>query len=434
VKILEFRGGLAAKLRLVFTVAVAACGGGLPARAQVLPSEPLTFADGRVRIGGDVTATFSCAHAGSADGGPCGDDVGFFNYTDYDHSLLRMLRVDVAAEIRASDRVSVLGEIRTENGLPFDTRSLNGFRPYGLYVRVRPWPRRAFDVQVGRVPPTFGSFARRSYASENFLIGYPLAYQYLTSLRPDSLPANADELLRMRGRGWLSSFSVGQTAPAAGLPIASAIQWDTGIQLHGAVKTMDLAAAVTSGTLGNPLVGDDNNGRQVAGRVAFRPVAGLQMAVSAARGPFVSRHAALSAGTGGATGRFTQAAWGTDVEYSRDHYVLRFEAIRSDWRLPLVKGPAIDLPLRALATSLEARYKLQPGLYVAGRWDRVGFSEITGTTRRASWDAPVTRIEVGTGYALQRNVILKLSVQRNTRDGGRTQRLDITALQAVYWF
>ena len=41
---------------------------------------------------------------------------------------------------------------------------------------------------------TFGAFARRTYANDNPLIGYPLAYQYLTSLRPDAVPATADAL------------------------------------------------------------------------------------------------------------------------------------------------------------------------------------------------------------------------------------------------
>src|SRR5437660_527842 len=62
----------------------------------------------------------------------------------------------------------------------------------------------AFDIQLGRVPPTFGAFPRRAYSTDNPFIGYPLAYQYLTSLRADALPANADELLQMRARGWLS--------------------------------------------------------------------------------------------------------------------------------------------------------------------------------------------------------------------------------------
>ena len=94
---------------------------------------------------------------------------------------------------------------------------------------------RAFDIQAGRVPPTFGAFARRIYASDNPLIGYPLAYQYLTSLRADALPVNADELLAMRGRGWLSSYSIGNPMPANGLPLASGFRWDTGVQVHAGV-------------------------------------------------------------------------------------------------------------------------------------------------------------------------------------------------------
>jgi hypothetical protein len=103
-----------------------------------------------------------------------------------------MLRIDVNATVRANRFLSVLAEVRSENG--------ESPHPYGVYVRLRPWPKRAFDIQAGRIPPTFGAFARRTYANDNILIGYPLAYQYLTSLRPTRLPANADELLQMRGR------------------------------------------------------------------------------------------------------------------------------------------------------------------------------------------------------------------------------------------
>ena len=67
-------------------------------------------------------------------------------------------------------------------------------------------------MQIGRIPPTFGAFTRRAYSRDNPLIGYPLAYQYLTSLRADAVPASADELLRMRGRGWLTEFSIGNRA------------------------------------------------------------------------------------------------------------------------------------------------------------------------------------------------------------------------------
>jgi hypothetical protein len=179
-------------------------------RAQTLPSEPIAFADGRVTIGGDVAASFGSA------------DPGFFNYTDYEHSALRMLRIDVSGAVHAGEHFSVLGELRSEN--------LHNVRPYALYLRIRPWTARNFDIQVGRVPPTFGAFARRTYASDNPLIGYPLAYQYLTSLRPDSLPGSAEELLRHRGLGWLTAHDWQSGLDRRSL---SRFRWDTGVQVHG---------------------------------------------------------------------------------------------------------------------------------------------------------------------------------------------------------
>ena len=387
------------------------------ARAQVLPSEPVSFADGHVTISGDVSAAFGTS------------DTGFFNYSDYEHSQLRLFRLDLASAVKLNDRLSMLGEVRTENAGPL--------RVYALYVRVRPWTTRAIDIQAGRVPPTFGAFTRRTYASDNLLIGYPLAYQYLTSLRADALPLNANELIAMRGRGWLSSYSIGNPAPDNGLPIASGFRWDTGVQVHAAADVVDATVSVTNGTLSNPLFRDDNSGKQIAGRVSVHPreaLQGLIVGMSAARGPFVSATAARGAVGDGHDGEFTQTAWGADIEYSRDYYLVRAETVFSEWRVPAVGAPIIDVPLRALATYVEGRYKIIPGLYAAARVDHLGFSEVTGTGGPETWDAPVTRVEVGGGYSLLRNLLLKVSGQHNVRDGGRVTSLNLMSAQLVYWF
>lgn len=415
--ILERRGAaVGTRLALAGLVALGTAG---TARAQAPPPEPYVVGNGRLTVGGELSVTSSCADSNIPDAAACTDDPGFFNYTDYKHSALRMVRIGATAALRATRHLSVLGEIRSENaGSP---------QPYALYLRFRPWVGRNLDIQVGRVPPTFGAFARRTYASDNFLIGYPLAYQYLTSLRPDALPASADELLRMRGRGWLSSFSIGDTNPRHGMPIASAFRWDTGVQAHGAAGILEGAVSVTMGTLANPLVKDDNRGKQYSGRLAVHPVTGLVGGVSAARGPFVTRGAAEAAGVANQGAALTQTAWGADAEYSRSYYVVRIETIASEWRLPIG-------PLRAVATSIEGRYKVHPRLHVAARYDHLGFSTVTGQSRTATWDAPVDRLEIGGGYALRRNLQLKGSFQRNTRDGGRATIVNVGALQLAYWF
>ncbi len=410
-----------------------ALGAAGPARAQSLRDEPYVVGDGRLTLGVDLSVTASCASTDVTGAPSCTDDPGFFNYTDYDHSVVRMIRIGVTAALRASRHFSLLGELRSENA--------GGPLPYALYLRYRPWIDRNLDVQVGRVPPTFGAFARRVYASDNILIGYPLAYQYLTSLRPDSLPASADELLRMRGRGWLSNFSVGETHPRHGMPVASVFRWDTGVQVHAAAGIVEGAASLTVGTLANPLVRDDNDGKQYAGRLAVHPTTGLTVGVSAARGPFVTREAAEAADPGNnddndgdSGGAYTQIAWGADAEYSWSYYLIRFETIVSDWTLPNVSAPAIGGPLRTVGTSIEGRYKIRPRLHVAARFDHLGFSTITGSSRTDEWDAPVDRLEVGGGYLLQRNLQLKMSFQHNTRDGGRATMVRVGALQLVFWF
>jgi hypothetical protein len=148
----------------------------------------------------------------------------------------------------------------------------------------------------------------------------------------------------------------------------------------------------------------------------------------------VTTTAARGAVGEGHTGEFTQTAFGADAEYSRGYYLVRFETIISDWTLPVVRPPVLSDPLRSVSTSLEGRYKIQPGLYVAARVDHLGFSTIRGTLRADSWEAPVTRFEVGAGYSLQRNLLLKVSLQHDTRDGGLVRTATPLAAQVVFWF
>jgi hypothetical protein len=400
--------------RLVLPVGLLMAGPSTAA-AQYLPERPIALADGHVTIGGDVSASYGSR------------DPGFYDYTDYEHSALRLMRLDLSASVKAGDHFSVLGDLLTEN--------FNTTRPYALYLRIRPWMTREIDVQVGRIPPTFGAFARRTYVSDNILIGYPLAYQYLTTLRADALPATIDELLQKRGSGWLVRYTEGNLPADHGVPLVSAFRWDTGVQVHGTAGLANATVAVTTGTISNPVFPADNGGKQVAGRVELRPLTGLIVGSSLARGAFVADVAARSATGEAATSDYAQTAWGADAEYSRDYYLVRFETIVSAWRVPFAKSPTMTDALRATATSVEGRYKILPGLYAAARLDHLGFSDVTGSLGTLSWDAPVTRFEVGGGFSLQRNLLLKGSYQHDTRDGGRLPSVaNLVTAQLVFWF
>jgi hypothetical protein len=358
------------------------------------------------------------------------DDPGYFNDTSYGRGAMRLVRLRLDAELRLGGRAALLAEGRADNG--------EGLTVAALYLRVRPVPDRSFDVQVGRIPPVFGASARRSYGADNPLIGSPLAYQYLTSLRADSLPASADDLLGMRGRGWRTRYSVGATDWDRGLPLIAGDRWDTGVEVRIGREPVSLTAAVSQGTLSEPRVRDDNGGKQVSGRVEVRPVLGLVLGASAARGEYVTREAGRALPPIPGRASYRQLGLGLDTEYSRGYWVIRSETVLSRWALPPVYAPVVKNDLRAWATFVEARYKVRPGLFVAGRVDHLGFSRISGTLfggRATSWDAPVSRVEVGAGHSLRRHLLLKIAVQRNWRSGvAFGARESVAGAQALLWF
>jgi hypothetical protein len=391
-------------LAALLLIAVAA-----PAAAQGLPSEPLAYGDGRLVLGGDVTATI----------GP--SDPGFFTYGTYEHSSLRELRMSLSASIRATSRLSLLAEVRSQN---------LEVTPFALYARIRPFKSAPLDVQVGRIPPTFGRASRLLYARDNPLIGLPLAYQYLTSLRPDAVPATADELLTMRARGWLAGYSVGNDSLKAGVPVATAFSFDTGIQVTSAWQAVTLSGAVTNGTLSNPRVADDNGGKQLQARVTVRPSPGLEIGSSFARGAFVSRAVAHTFDPP-PSDSFVQQAYGLDMEYGRGHWLARAEGIVSEWRIPL---GSVTQPLRSAVGSVEGRYAFLPGMYAAARLEHLAFSRITGSSVTLPWDAAVTRLEIGGGYSIRRNIVVRASWQLNQRDAGRIRSASFGAAQLLYWF
>lgn len=397
-------------LQIVSLVAVLVPG---IASAQYLPGEPVQLFDGRVRIGGEISATF----------GP-GDNEAFFNYTDYERNALRTFRAALSGLWQPADRLAFLAELRTD-----DFEHLGA---YAAYVRVRPWKDIPLDVQAGRIPPVFGAFGRRVYQSDQILIGYPLAYQYLTSIRADSLPANVDDLLRMRARGWRSSFPVGSPTAAPGLPLISAFRWDTGVQARWSSEAADAAVAVTTGTLSNPRLTDDNGGKQIAGRLALRPLTGLVAGGSAARGAWISDEVPVTGDRSHA-----QTALGADIEYSRDHWLVRSELVWSQWDVPFWRSPAEGNTISALGAWVEGRYRLTPRVDVAARVDRLTFSRVSGELfggTPTSWDAPVTRYEFGGSYALQRNLVIRAVAQVNRRDGGRVENRTFYSTQIGWWF
>ena len=366
-----------------------------------------------LRIGGEFTGTVAPI------------DRGYFNDADYGQSLLRQARLGLSVELAAGERLGLLAEARAEN--------MENPRLYALYLRVRPLAGRAFDVQAGLIPPVFGRFARAGYGADNPLIGDPLAYQYRTTMRTDALPPGAYDLLRVRGNGWLVGYG---TRPGyeSGLPLVAGRRWDTGVEARVGGESLQLSAALTQGTLAQPRVHDDNDGKQISARLGWRPIVGFVLGASWARGEYLDESVQESLPPFARDRTFRQRALGTDVEFAHGHWLWRAEAVWSEWDAAAATGPLLGDTLTALSWYLEGKYVLLPGLYVAARLDRLDFGDVMGPQGPEPWEAPVWRLETGLGLAVTRQVKVKAVYQRNERDGGFVRTNNLVAVQGAIWF
>ena len=355
------------------------------------------------------------------------DTDAFFNYTEYERNGLRLARLRVLGQWRIAESFSILGELRTENGIALDVA--------GLYARWRPFRAHEFDVQAGRIPPVIGAFARRAYGRDNAVIGWPLAYQYLTSLRPDAVPILTDDLLRMRARGWLSSFPLGSPLEAAGVPLVSASTWDTGVQAGWRRGWMEVAAAVTSGSPAVPVVRETNEGKQLSGRFAAYLPAGIVVGVSGGRGQWLD-DAVMASVPAPRRDASDQTVVAADFELGAGRWLVRAEWLRSMFATPL-PAMAASTTLGAWSAFAEIRYRVHPRWQLGIRLDRLSFDRVTSGGAGAiatTWDAPVDRLEAVAGFRASRRLELKAGWQGDWRDGGRVRSRGFPVGQVLFWF
>lgn len=361
-------------------------------------------------FGGEVSASMSRR-----------DDVAFFNYTDYEHDTLRQARLRLMFEARLPARLDLLGELRVEN---------DQVNAPAVFLRWQPWVTRPFHLQAGRLPLTIGAFSRRAYGSDNLLVGVPLVYQYLTSVRPDALPATADDVVRMRARGWRPSYPLGSTDQLPGLPLLAYSRGDTGVQMQWTGQSWTAAAAVTRGTAADPRVRDNNDGVTFSSRVAIMRPFGLTVGVSGSRGAWVGRAVESLLSQSARARGMSQSLVGLDAEFARGHWILRGEWWHSRFEVPTLTGP-----LSSTGRFVEGRYRFRPRWQVAARVDRLTFSKIVGSLAvPISWDAPLWRTEAVLGYRVTRHIDLRAGYQYNWREAGRVRQRGFPTLQALFWF
>jgi hypothetical protein len=349
----------------------------------------------------------------------------------------------LGAEINES--ISLYAEIQTARGITFVN--------YGLSAIYRPARWKYINFEAGKFLAPYGTFLGRRWASENPLIGFPLMYEFTTALSAFDLPANNSELLRARGHGGRVKYHPEPTAnsgapqirsghipqPGSGLRILSREVYLTGAQVFGVAGRFRYYAGVANGALSNPADLNNSNGVQLHGRAGFSPVIGLDLGSSISWGAYLDKSAVTSQlqPLSESAEDFRQTTLGFDLSYSIAHVQFFSELILNRWQSPFIAEH-----LDARAFYLEGKYTFLTRFFLAARFSVIDFSDIADPqdvdadgAASESWEYDIRQWEVGLGWRINRNALIKAAGQFNrTREVVRDPADDLFALQAVVFF
>jgi len=328
------------------------------------------------------------------------------NVLNYGENPFHTTRVRLFADAPVQEHVHVFTEFTYDDGISLT-------RLFGGFVRFSDPKGRDLHLEAGKIPLHIGAFPNRSYAPKNALIGAPLLYQYHTDLRDDQVPTRGDDIVANRGRGYYTSYLTGGLTGlgyTGGRTMTLLYEncWDFGVAALGTVAPLEFSAGVTNGVVGDPMMSDNNDGKQVLGRLGFVPAPWVRAGAWGSRGPYLGAGLNDDVPAGHSVDEYNQQVLGGDLELSYAHGLLYSEYAYCRYQSPYVGN------LDSHAWYVEGKYTVIPGWYVAARFDRMTFTDVPVTTGGvAGWDANVWKREIGVGFKPSTRLIAKLVHQQS---------------------
>lgn len=414
------------------------CGRELPRRGAPAPFRGPFALLLAAALSSALTPARSAAATGSLGGSATfthaeGDRAAQLNRANRNDGEFNTLRLLLQGELEIAPRVRLNLEYLLDQGA-YGNSALSFLNPWVTLSEVfeQPW----LNVQIGKLPLSFGTWGERVHSLNNPVIGVPLLAEYHTDLRYDVLPANGDILIARRGMGQIGFSYTPGGAGFKGMPVAYEPCWDTGVEAFGARGILEYSAALTYGSVGASITnGQENNDEPgVTGRLGLShlpgPLFGARVGLSASTGAYLPRTVRVPAGH--RVEEYDQIVFGADLEYGLGPVIVRGEAARNRWELPEDRTPERWLPAHVDNTCwyLDARVDVCPWLFLGGRYDSMTFDRITAPDGRSeTWDANLHRVELGATWRPARNWSVRHGYQMWRYATDRHLNADLYALQ-----
>ena len=354
-------------------------------------------------------------------------------YTD--HRYLFNPRLTLFLDAQLGSNIYAYVEARFDRGFdPSDGGAEVRLDEYAL--RWKPWQELRLALQVGKFGTVVGNWVPRHYSWDNPFINAPLAYENLIGIWDSMAPDSAATVLywaHVPNHGVTRFFGDNYSDKVYRLPLIWGPNYASGASISGwlgkwnfdfEVKNAALASRPESWDLTQ--VGLDHP--TFSGRIGYNPSPMWSFGVSGSEGAYLHPAATFSLPPGDSIGDYREILLGQDLGFAWHRFQLWAEVFEARFEVPNI-GNA-DL----LSYYLEAKYKVTPQLFIAGRWNQQFYGTITDGNRQVQWGNDATRIDAVVGYRFSTWLQVKLQYSYTYFDRNTEENAHLLATQLTFRF
>ena len=313
-------------------------------------------------------------------------------------------RFTLDLEAAAGEHWFLLATARWDRGFDAGARPDGEVRLDEMMLRWQVGDDPRLNFQIGKFPTVFGAWpAGQDFFDDPFLLA-PLPYSQIIGINTRNPAANSPAAIAARDNGSapaVSTLSKDQWASIIWGPSEA-----TGASVFGATEHLDYALEIKSAALSaHPGAWSDLSLSHptVSARCGYRPDAAWAFGVSASRGTWLEENV-----SGVNRSDCIQNTLGLDLRWAHHNLIVSSEIIFSEFETPTAGD------LRTASGFLQARWKVSPGFWLASRVGRIVANE---TDDHLPWQPAVWRAELGTGWRLTPNLLLKTGYSYTHADG-----------------
>lgn len=328
----------------------------------------------------------------ASDGIPAG-------FLEFDNDTFFAPRLSLNFDYQPDPRFYFHTLIRADRGFDPGTEPDGELRIDNLIFRYRPFGDNSLNFQAGKFATVIGNWIpNHGYYDDPFLLA-PLPYSAIVGISNNSPNGHSPQAIENRANASSPTLHLSKTSWSS---LIWGPSYTNGFSLFGNKDKFNYAFEIKNAALGSTPsewdIGFNNLSEPtISGRIGFQPNAALTIGISASQGPYLNADAPSIFDRND----FKQTLIGADLRWSHRNWIISGEAFFSTY-------DSLDEDLQTFSYYLQARYKVAPGIWVAGRFGQTLSNEVSipsGGT--APWSPDLLRAEISLGWRITPELLLK---------------------------